>query len=122
MFAPGGFASLIMMNLRVASFGKLRQLLVPYLLLFVTGAVALAGGGAMIEMVYHLQLNEVAGPEMTYLGVPLNAAGRGSWIGAALVLLVGAVAVEVARRRFVPVWGRIQGEIQREIKRREAAA
>ncbi|MEP7282459.1 MAG: branched-chain amino acid ABC transporter permease [Rubrivivax sp.] len=122
MFAPGGFASLIMMNLRVASFGKLRQLLVPYLLLFATGAVALAGAGAMIEMVYHLQLNEVAGPEMTYLGVPLNAAGRGSWIGAAVVLLVGAVAVEVARRRFVPVWGRVQSEIQREIKRREAAA
>ncbi len=26
MYAPGGIASLIMMNLRVASFGKLRQL------------------------------------------------------------------------------------------------
>ena len=33
MFAPGGIASLIMMNLRVASFGKWRQLLVPYLML-----------------------------------------------------------------------------------------
>ena len=33
MFAPGGIASLIMMNLRVASFGKLRPLLLPYLAL-----------------------------------------------------------------------------------------
>jgi branched-chain amino acid transport system permease protein len=31
MYAPGGIASLIMMNLRVASFGKLRELWVGYL-------------------------------------------------------------------------------------------
>jgi branched-chain amino acid transport system permease protein len=37
MYAPGGFSSLIMMNLRVASFGKLRPLLTSYLALLGTG-------------------------------------------------------------------------------------
>ena len=50
MYAPGGIASLIMMNLRVAAFGRLRSLLGPYLMLFGAGAVALAGASAMIEM------------------------------------------------------------------------
>ena len=36
MYAPGGIASLIMMNLRVASFGKLKQIWVSYLGLFAT--------------------------------------------------------------------------------------
>jgi branched-chain amino acid transport system permease protein len=121
MFAPGGIASLIMMNLRVASYGKLRQLLVPYAMLFVSGAVALAGAGAMIEMVYHLQLNEVLGPQMNYLGLSLNAKGWGSWVGAGVVLAIGVVLFEMSRRRFAPMWGRIQEEIERDIKQREAA-
>jgi branched-chain amino acid transport system permease protein len=121
MFAPGGIASLIMMNLRVASYGKLRQLLVPYAMLFVSGAVALAGAGAMIEMVYHLQLNEVLGPQMNYLGLSLNAKGWGSWVGAGVVLVIGVVLFEMSRRRFAPMWGRIQEEIERDIKQREAA-
>jgi len=122
MFAPGGIASLIMMNLRVASFGKWRQLLVPYLMLLVAGLVALAGAGAMIEMVYHLQLNEVLGPEMRFAGVPLNAKSKASWFGASAVLVVGVLLFELARRRFAPLWGRIQEEIESEIKRREARA
>jgi hypothetical protein len=61
MYAPGGIASLIMMNLRVAAFGRLRELWVSYLALAITALVALAGAGAMIEMVYHLQLNSAGG-------------------------------------------------------------
>ncbi len=122
MYAPGGIASLIMMNLRVASFGRLRPLLGPYLMLFGAGAVALAGAGAMIEMVYHLQLNEVLGPQMNFLGMALNAKGWGSWLGSLAVLAVGVVLFELARRRFVPLWGRIQEDIEAEIKRREVAA
>jgi hypothetical protein len=34
---------------------------------------------------------------------------------------VGLAALEVARRRFVRVWGQAQEEIEAEIKRREAA-
>ncbi|TAL22336.1 MAG: branched-chain amino acid ABC transporter permease, partial [Aquabacterium sp.] len=50
MYAPGGIASLIMMNLRVASFGKLRRLMGAYLALAGTALVMLAGIGSMIEM------------------------------------------------------------------------
>jgi branched-chain amino acid transport system permease protein len=122
MYAPGGIASLIMMNLRVASYGRLRQLLLPYLMLFAAATVALVGASAMIEMVYHLQLNEALGPELKFMGVHLNARGWSSWVGSAAVMLVGASLFEVARRRFVPLWGRIQDEIEGEVKRREAAA
>jgi branched-chain amino acid transport system permease protein len=81
MYAPGGVASLIMMNLRVAAFGRLRQLWVSYLALAVTALIALVGAAAMIEMVYHLQLNAALGPSCKFMGATLNAKGLNSWFG-----------------------------------------
>jgi len=121
MFAPGGIASLIMMNLRVAAFGKLRPLLASYLALFGTAAAVLLGAGALIEMVYHLQLGETVGMPLEFLGATLDVKGVDSWFGACFVLLVGAAMFELTRREFIRQWGQVQEEIEREIKRREAA-
>ena len=120
MYAPGGISSLIMMNLRLAAFGKLRGLWTSYLALAATAAVVLVGAGAMIEMVYHLQLNAALGPEMTFMGATLNAKGFDSWFGAGFVLLVGIAMFELTRREFVRQWGTIQEEIEKETKKREA--
>jgi branched-chain amino acid transport system permease protein len=121
MYAPGGIASLIMMNLRVATFGKLKQIWVSYLGLFLTALVALIGAGAMIEMVYHLQLNSALGDSLKFMGVTLNARGVDSWFGAIFVMLTGIGLFEAARRQFQMEWSDIQIEIEKEIKRRETA-
>jgi branched-chain amino acid transport system permease protein len=121
MYAPGGIASLIMMNVRVAAFGRLRELWVSYLALALTALAVLLGAAAMIEMVYHLKLNAALGPEMKFLGMPLNAQGVNSWFGAAFVMLTGIGLFELVRRQFVRHWGEIQEFIEKEVKRREAA-
>jgi branched-chain amino acid transport system permease protein len=121
MYAPGGIASLIMMNLRVAAYGFLRKLWVSYIGLAVCALIVLAGAGAMIEMIYHLQLNVALGPELKFLGIPLNAKGLNSWFGSAFVLLTGLGLFELARRHFNQEWSQIQEDIEKEIKRREAA-
>ncbi len=121
MYAPGGISSLIMMNLRVASFGKLRPLTGSYVALAGTAATVLVGVAAMIEMLYHLQLNEALGPQMKFMGATLNAKGLDSWFGACFIVVVGVALFEVVRRQFVKEWGQTQEEIEREIKKREAA-
>ncbi|HET9820995.1 MAG TPA: branched-chain amino acid ABC transporter permease, partial [Burkholderiaceae bacterium] len=113
-------ASLVMMNLRVAAFGKLRQIWTAYLALAGTGLVALAGASMMIEMVYHLQLNEALGPSLRFLGVTLATDTAESWFGAAFLLVTGVALFELTRRAFVREWGELQEDIEREIKRREA--
>ncbi len=120
MYAPGGVASLIMMNLRVAAFGKLRRLWTAYLALGAAGATLLLGVAAMIEMVYHVQLNAALGPEMKFLGATLDTGSADTWFGAVFVLLTGAGLFELARRVFVHEWGETQAEIEKEIKRRES--
>ena len=120
MYAPGGIASLIMMNLRLAKFGKLRGLWPSYLALGGTALVAVLGAAAMVEMTYHLPLNAALGPDLNFLGATLQANSVGSWFGAGFVLLTGLGLFELCRRQFVQQWGAIQEEIEHEIKRGEA--
>ncbi len=120
MYAPGGISSLIMMNLRVAAFGRLRELWVSYLALAVTALVALTGAAAMIEMVYHLQLNSAQGSTLNFMGAVLDTRSVNSWFGSVFVLATGIGLFEIARREFSRQWGEIQEFIEKEIKRREA--
>ena len=120
MYAPGGIASLIMMNLRVAQFGRLRRLLPSYLALGVTVLLAVLGGACMVEMTYHLQLNAAMGPELKFLGATLDTTAISTWVGAGVFLLIGLALFELARRKFARQWSDIQEEIEHQIKRGEA--
>ena len=119
MYAPGGIASLIMMNIRVASFGKLKQLWLRYLTLALTAFATLMGAAAMIEMIYHRQLNAAVGPELKFMGLVLNTTQSTTGLAAGVVFLIGLALFELARRQFRQQWSRIQDEIETEIKRRE---
>ncbi len=121
MFAPGGIASLIMMNLRLLKFGKLGRVIGWYLALAASGAVMFFGLAAMIEMVYHAQLNEALGPSMHFLRFELNVKSPASWTAAAAVAVAGAAVFELTRRQFARRWGEVQGEIEAAIRAGESA-
>jgi branched-chain amino acid transport system permease protein len=104
VYAPGGVASLVMLNWRMAVQGGLRKLWVSYLVLVVTALVALVGAAAMVEMLYHLQLGAALGPQLPFMGGTLNVEGFGSWFGAVAVMLTGLGLFELSRRRFVRDW------------------
>ena len=121
MFAPGGIASLIMLNRRVAAFGKLRGLLGWYLLLALTGLLMFVGVAALIEMVYHLQLESGIGPAVRFASLELNVQAASSWIGALAFTAVAGALFEATRRRFARRWSEIQGEIEAAIQARQGA-
>ncbi|WP_311221137.1 MULTISPECIES: branched-chain amino acid ABC transporter permease [unclassified Acidovorax] len=121
MYAPGGIASLIMMNLRLARYGKLRALVPSYLALGGTALVAVLGAAVMVEMTYHLQLNAALGPKLTFMGVILDARAFATWFGAGFVFLTGLGLFELCRRQFSKQWSTIQEEIEHAMKRGEGA-
>lgn len=120
MYAPGGVASLIMMNVRVAAYGKLKSLWVSYLALAGTALGVILGLAAIVEMIYHIQLNAALGPVVRFLGASLDTRSLDTWFGAGFLLLASLGLFEVTRRAFKLQWGTIQEDIEREIKRREA--
>ncbi len=119
MYAPGGIASLVMLNVRVASFGRLGALLPWYAALGATGAIALGGAATLVEMVYHHQLSTGLDANMKFLGLVLEPGAASTWIGAVAAMVLGFGLFEFARRRFVAVWSRTQDEIQDELSRAE---
>jgi len=120
MYAPGGIASLIMMNLRLAAFGRLGKIWFAYIGLGFTALMGMAGAAAMIEMVYHMQLNSALGPLVKFAGVTLDTEGVNSWFGSVFVMLTGIGLFEVARRHYLRDWNETQEYIEKEVKRREA--
>lgn len=119
MYAPGGVASLIMMNLRVVKFGFWNRIARSTLLLTLTGALPLLGAAVLIEMVYHQQLNLTLGTELRFLGLALDVSQTSAWLGAAGVTVVGVILFEVVRRDYARRWGEVQARIERIIKHRE---
>ena len=119
MYAPGGVASLIMMNVRVAVFGRLRELLPTYAGLAAALAVTLLGAGAVVEMIYHLQLNDTAGSELGYLGLQLSVGSALHWLAALAVLAAGLALLEALRRPFLRRWAVIQQDIEAAQRRRQ---
>jgi branched-chain amino acid transport system permease protein len=119
MVAPGGLASLVLANLRLAAHGRWRPLAGLYAKLAASGLLALAGASAMVEMLYHLQLNQALGPVMRFAGLALDASRAPAWIVAALVLGLGAALFERSRRRFATRWNDAQAAVEAELRGRE---
>ena len=121
MYAPGGVASLVMINWRVARFGKLRQLLPSYLALAASLLVAFLGASMLIEMIYHLQLDGAQGSTLLYLGQTLDTAQLGAWAAAGAVLVLGSVLFAWAQRRFASRWSAVQEFIEQQLQARHSA-
>jgi len=115
MFAPGGLASLIMMNLQMARWRKLGRLLPAYAALLGAGSVVLVVAFALIEMVYHRQLGGSVGPMLLFLGLQLDTSLPRYWLGAFGLLIAAGLVFRPVLRRFLVQWGAAQHEIEQAL-------
>jgi branched-chain amino acid transport system permease protein len=116
LYAPGGFASLIVMHIPVIKARLTRRLWLPYAAALVTGTVLLAGLVSVVEMTYHYSLEANTAPAMTLFGFGFNVTDAMPWAVAA-GLLVGGFAI--SRFAWAAV-GRAWGDIIRIMQQRSA--
>ena len=116
MFAPGGLASLIMMNLQMARWRKLGRLLPAYAALLGAGSVVLVVAFALIEMVYHRQLGGSVGPMLLFLGLQLDTSLPRYWLGAFGLLIAAGLVFRPVLRRFSVQWDAAQHEIEQALQ------
>jgi branched-chain amino acid transport system permease protein len=103
MYAPGGVASLLVAQWRLAASGQLRRWWRRYLALLLAGLLLLLGAAGLIEMLYHRQLNPALGPQLQRLGLLLDTSQPAHWLGATALLLLGALGLQQARRALAAV-------------------
>lgn len=120
MYAPGGIASLIMLNLRVAKHGKFGRVWPHLWAVCAMAAVALLGVVMVIEMLYHLTLESVNGTVMKLFGFMVDTAAPSGWFVAAILLAIGGFGFWHAKKAFQQVWGEVNTEIEDLLRRAEA--
>lgn len=111
MYAPGGIASVILMQFPVIRAGRWRELALPYALAVLAALVALGGLIGLVEMVYRLS-EQGASTVLTVLGQSFDARNTLPWFVFAGVLAAGLLSLRVAARRVGERWSAIQLELQ----------
>jgi branched-chain amino acid transport system permease protein len=112
MFAPGGLSSLLLLNVRVAGFGKFGRLRDPYAGVLGTGLALAAGIVLLIELTYHQTLGIGSGSAVKVFGFPFDTARSESWVFAFALVAAGGPAFEYMRRSFKREWDAIAIEIE----------
>jgi len=92
MFLPRGFAGFIMMHQLAWTQGRMRSLIVPYL---ITGIPALVFALCCIAMI---EMSHVEEEVFHFLGLPLNPSGPVSWI---VMMLVAGASFYASKRSLL---------------------
>ena len=110
LYAPGGIASLILMQIPVIRAGRWRELILPYLGAAAAALCALAGLVGVVEMVYHLS-DTTLESKMALAGIAFDARSGAAWTVSLALLGAGLAAIHAASRRVGSRWSAIQQDI-----------
>lgn len=113
MYAPGGMASLILINLRLFSKGLMPRVLPAMLRLAAPAVIALIGFVLLIEMTYRLSLDAAHGTSLNLFGLHVDAASVPAWLIAISMLLVGGAFFLRLRGAFLDVWEDAKATLER---------
>jgi len=111
MYAPGGIASLIMMQVQLIARKRFWRIAPHYLAAGASSLVLLAALILTVEMTYQLSENSANGTVMNLFGVNFDAARALPWAVAVGLWIVGGILFNLARKRVARVWGEIQTEL-----------
>jgi branched-chain amino acid transport system permease protein len=111
MFAPGGIASLIMMQVPVIARKRFAELVPHYARTGAAGLLVLAALILTVEMTYKVSVDSANGTLMNLFGIEFDAAGAFPWAISGSLWLVGGLLFNAARRRLANAWGEIQADI-----------
>jgi branched-chain amino acid transport system permease protein len=120
MYAPGGIASLIMLNVRLAKFGRFNRVLPSLAAVCASALVAVAGIVIMVEMLYHLTLESANGSVMQLGGYPVDTLAAPGWLVGSGLLAIGLLTFRFAKGPFQQAWGDTNTEIEELIRKAQA--
>lgn len=115
-FAPAGLASLMMLLLRVARFGKFGRIRKSLLAVCASAFFGVLGLVIGIELLYHLTLDAANGSMMRLFGLQIDAVSPMPWLTAAVLVLVGWVGFRANQAAYLEVWHEVNAEIAAKLK------
>ncbi len=120
MYAPGGMASIIMMNLRVAKFGMFKRVWPSMWKLVLAAAITAAGVILAVEMLYQRTLEASQSAVIELFGVSIDTASSASWGMTIALIALGTFACMKLKHGFSEHWGEVNTEIEEQMRRAQA--
>ncbi|PXX46923.1 branched-chain amino acid ABC transporter permease [Undibacterium pigrum] len=120
MYAPGGMASIIMMNLRVAKFGLFKRVWPSMWKLVLAAAITTAGVILAVEMLYQRTLEATQSAVIEMFGVSIDTASSSWWAMTIVVIGLGIFACAKLKGGFAEHWGEVNTEIEEQMRRAQA--
>ena len=114
MFAPGGIASLLMMQVQLIARRRFGRIWRQYLAAGAGSLLVLAAVILTVEMTYKVSVDSSGGTLMKLFGIEFDAATAGPWAVAIGLWIVGGWLFNVTRKRVSQTYGEIQAEFQQE--------
>jgi branched-chain amino acid transport system permease protein len=111
LYAPGGIASLVLMQVPVIRARRFGELAAPYAAALGAALVALAGLIGLVEMVYRLS-EQGASTVLTAFGLSFDARATAPWLVFAAVLAAGIALLYLATRWVGARWEAVQQRLQ----------
>lgn len=112
MYAPGGIAGLIMMQMPLLKARRMKEMLPSYLLALASALVLAAALVGAVEMIYYWsEEGASAGTRTRLFGTSLDVASAGPWSVVAVLAVAGFALLALARRAVGARWGRIMSDI-----------
>ena len=111
LYAPGGVASLLLMQLPLIRARRFGLLALPYAAAGAAGALALAGLIGIVESVYRLS-DSLPGSTLVLAGIEADAAQPRIWIVGFVLLASGLLGLKFAVRWVAARWDVVQRELK----------
>ena len=112
MGAPGGLASLGVAQWHMVRAGLWGRLVGAYAALACTGAVAMAGLAATVEMLYHVQLRATEGTAVPFGAWTLQTDSGACWFGAVGVAITGGGVFFLVARQCARKYAAVYAEME----------
>jgi branched-chain amino acid transport system permease protein len=108
MFLPRGFAGFIMMHQVARVRGKLKNLLLPYVITGIPAALCALGGVAIIEM------SHTEEEAFHYLGLTMNPSGLFSWVMLIALTIVAGYCARLSLGQLNHAWDEANAPLPEE--------
>jgi branched-chain amino acid transport system permease protein len=115
MYAPGGLASIIMMNFRLMVNRLFMPLLPSMLKVTSAGLLVFFSLVMLIEMTYHLSLESAQGTTIKLFGTLIDTTQSIGWLIAGVAFIAGVFLFIRSRTPFMDAWDEANAEIERRI-------
>jgi branched-chain amino acid transport system permease protein len=103
-FAPTGLTGIVLEHAPIARAGLLRRLVVPYLRMFVPGAIILFGFVGLVELASFLTIGMAQGKRLALFGQAIDIHSPVPWLVTISCLGAGGLWLSHESARFKRVW------------------